>query len=117
MPIPNETIWVSWQDRHGPGLKALTTNQQLNVDRKYKLVTCKHSSSATATTQACDVGTQFRTIKTLVKSTTEEILSNVGIKGLFIEQLNKLKEDNILDLNLKDRKALIDHVSTMGDIV
>ena len=91
MPIPIDTAWVSWQDGHGPALTALTTNQQQAVDRDYKLVTCKHSSSATATTQACDIGSQFRLIKILVKTTTEEILPDVGVKGLFIEQLNQEK--------------------------
>ena len=81
------------------------------------MVTCKHSSSATATTQACDVGSQFRTIKTLVKSTTEENLPNVAVKGLFVQELDEAKKNGVLDLNLKDRKALIDHVATMGDIL
>ena len=117
MPVPESTTFVSWQDGHGPALKAIINEKQQAVDADFRMVTCKHSSSATATPQACDVGSQFRTIKTLIKSTTEENLPNVAVKGLFVQELDEAKKIGILDLNLKDRKALIDHVATMGDIL
>ena len=37
--VEEEHLWVNWQDGHGPGLKAITLNEQMDIDASLKVLT------------------------------------------------------------------------------
>ena len=107
--------WNAWQDGHGPGLKCLTKDENMKLDDSLKIMNCKHAGSCTATTQACDVGPQFKCLKSFNKTTTFKNLPGVGLKFNFTEKLKELSVTGELFLKATTKKALIDHVVSAPD--
>ena len=60
MALTDAMTAVGWQDGHGPSLKAATNKDVMARDEELKIITAKHAGSTTATTQAMDVGAQFK---------------------------------------------------------
>ena len=43
--VEDKKLWVNWQDGHGPGLIAIISNQQMDIDATLKVMANKHASS------------------------------------------------------------------------
>ena len=118
MALTDAMTAVGWQDGHGPSLKAATDKDVMARDEELKIITAKHAGSTTATTQAMDVGAQFKNIKQHNKTTSStDLPDNVGLKGRFNQKLDLLTKNGILNLPLKVRKPLIDHVGSAPEIM
>lgn len=113
MALTKAMTAVGWQDGQSPSLKAATDNNVMARDDELKIITSKHAGSATATTQAMDVGPQFKNMKQHNKTTSSTgIPDNVGLKGRFNQKLDLLTTNGVCNLRLKVRKPLIDHISS-----
>ena len=103
--IEDDHLWVNWQDGHGPGLKAIISNKQMNIDASLKVMANKHASSTSTITQMADLGRNFAIMKSKNKTTTSNYLpSGYGLKGQVEYKLDRLQSSGILVLKTPIKK-------------
>ena len=83
--IPNHLRAVSWMDGCASQLKLITSDSNMQVEKKLKITCCKHSASRTAVEQAADTGAMFKEMKRIVNNTENPHSSNNSVFQ-FIEQ-------------------------------
>ena len=89
----------------------------MKTEEGLKLLAAKHASSTSAIQQAADIWRQFAIVKAETKTDTAIHLPNgFGLKGLFEDELDRLKASGILILKLPARKAILDHVISCPNI-
>lgn len=70
--IPDDCCSVGWMDGDWPHLKAVTSEEVLELSKHYKHTDCKHAAGASTVQQPCDTGVIFKMQHGLQSITTEK---------------------------------------------
>ena len=91
--------------------------QQISKEAQLKILALKHASSTSSITQSADIGRQFAIVKSSSKKTTSVNLpSGFGVKGLLEDELTRHQASKKLNLKTPMRKVIIDHTISCPEI-
>ena len=92
IPVPEELTCCSWCDGGGPQLKNIVSPEQMEIDKKHRIISNKHARASTAVQQGCDTCPVFNVLNLLSKSSTAEHLPMNGYKLVVKKAMNLAKE-------------------------
>ena len=113
LEVPPHLTAVSWMDGANGQLKKITCERNLELEKKKRVICCKHSASRTAVEQAADTGPMFKGMKSILKNMD---LPNAAISHIYhyLEQeLAKLQEEEVMILPNHKKKAILSTISKL----
>lgn len=88
IPVPEELTCCSWCDGGGPQLKNIVSPEQMEIDKKHRIISNKHARASTAVQQGCDACPVFKVLNLLSKMNTAEHLPMNGYKLIVKQEFN-----------------------------
>ena len=121
--IPDHLHAVSWMDGCNSQLRLITSDENMEIEKKLKITCCKHSAARTAIEQAADCGPMFKILKKKVNTTHCPTAGNSCVYHYINQALkamepktvaaNNPESTKILNLLTHKRKAILATASKM----
>ena len=93
--IPTELTAVSWCDGCGTQLNPITSENNMKIEKKLKIVCNKHSAARTAVEQAADTGSMFKSLKSLLKKMEVPTISNNSIYHYLFNTIESMSPSKV----------------------
>ena len=97
--IPDYLTAVSWMDGCSSQLKLITSPENMDFEKKKKIVCCKHSAARTAAEQAVDTGCMFKEMKRIINETENLHSSNSSVYRFLDQAISSLEPTNRSNIN------------------
>ena len=104
--IPPYLRAISWMDGCASQIKLITSEENMNLEKKLNITCCKHSVSRTAIEQAADTGCMFKCMKKILRDTTNPNSSNSSVYS-YVDKALSLMEHSINSDDVETTKVLL----------